>query len=140
VFPVQGSCSFTDTWHAPRSGGRLHIGVDITAATGKALYAVVDGVISHTTAGGSLSGNALKLTQADGTYFFYAHLDSFAAGIAVGTQVRAGQIIGYVGATGNAGGAHLHFEVHPFGGEAVNPFPIVKVVDACNVTEVLPQS
>lgn len=140
VFPVQGSCSFTDTWQAPRSGGRLHIGVDITAATGKALYAVVDGVISQVTAGGSLSGNALKLAQADGTYFFYAHLDSFAAGIGLGTPVRAGQIIGYVGATGNAGGPHLHFEVHPFGGDAVNPYPVVKVVDACNVTEVLPQS
>jgi len=140
VFPVQGSCSFSDSWLDPRSGGRQHIGVDITAATGKALYAVVDGVISQITAGGSLSGNALKLAQPDGTYFYYAHMDSFAAGIGVGTPVRAGQIIGYVGATGNAGGPHLHFEVHPFGGEAVNPYPVVKVVDACNVTEVLPQS
>lgn len=140
VFPVQGLCSFTNSWHEPRSGGRLHIGVDITAATGKALYAVVDGVISQVTAGGSLSGNALRLSQSDGTYFFYAHLDSFAAGIGVGTSVRAGQIIGYVGATGNAGGPHLHFEVHPFGGDAVNPYQVVKVVDACNATEVLPQS
>lgn len=140
VFPVQGACSYSDTWHEPRSGGRLHIGVDITAATGKALYAVVDGVISQMTVGGSLSGNALKVAQPDGTYFFYAHLDSFAPGIGVGTPVRAGQIIGYVGSTGNAGGSHLHFEVHPFGGEAVNPYPVVKVVDACNVTEMLPQS
>jgi len=140
VFPVQGSCSFGDSWHAPRSGGRLHIGVDITAATGKALYAVVDGVISQVTAGGALSGNALRLSQPDGTYFFYAHMDSFAAGIGVGTPVRAGQIIGYVGSTGNSGGPHLHFEVHPFGGEAVNPYPVVKAVNACNVTEVLPQS
>lgn len=140
VFPVQGSCSFSDTWNAPRSGGRQHIGVDITAATGNSLYAVTDGVISQITVGGSLSGNAIKLAQSDGTYFYYAHMDSFAPGIALGTQVRAGQIIGYVGSTGNAGGPHLHFEVHPFGGEAVNPYPVVKVVEACNVTEVLPQS
>ncbi|MEO5973600.1 MAG: peptidoglycan-binding protein [Ilumatobacteraceae bacterium] len=140
LFPVQGLCSFTDSWHEPRSGGRSHIGVDITAATGKALYAVADGYISQVTSGGSLSGNALRLSKSDGTYFFYAHLDSFAAGIGLGTPVRAGQIIGYVGSTGNAGGPHLHFEVHPFGGDAVNPYPVVKVVDACNVTEVLPQS
>ncbi|MHB1130300.1 MAG: peptidoglycan-binding protein, partial [Ilumatobacteraceae bacterium] len=90
VFPVQGACSFGDSWGAPRSGGRAHIGVDITAATGKALYAVADGVISQVTVGGSLSGNALRLSQSDGTYFFYAHMDSFAAGIAVGTPVHAG--------------------------------------------------
>lgn len=140
VFPVQGTCSFSDTWGSPRSGGRQHIGVDITAATDKALYAVVDGVISQVTIGGALSGNALRLAQPDGTYFFYAHMNSFAPGIALGTPVRAGQIIGYVGATGNAGGPHLHFEVHPFGGDPVNPYPVVKVVDACNATEVLPQS
>jgi peptidoglycan hydrolase-like protein with peptidoglycan-binding domain len=140
VFPVQGRCSFTDTWLAARSGGRQHLGVDIMAARGNALYAVVDGVISQVTVGGSLSGNALRLAQPDGTYFFYAHLDSFASGIAVGTPVRAGQIIGYVGSTGDAGSPHLHFEVHPFGGDAVSPYPVVKVIDACNVTEVLPQS
>lgn len=87
----------------------------------------------------SLSGNALRLTGADKTYFFYAHLDSFAAGIAVGSTVRAGQIIGYMGSTGNSGVSHLHFEVHPGGGDAINPYPVVKAVDACHVTEVLPQ-
>ncbi len=140
VFPVQGPCNFIDTWLAPRSGGRQHLGVDITAARGNALYAAVDGVISQVTVGGALSGNALRVSQPDGTYFFYAHLDSFAPGIALGTPVRAGQVIGYVGSTGSAGTAHLHFEVHPFGGDAVSPYSVVKVVDACNVTTLLPQS
>lgn len=140
VFPSQGRCSFVDSWHETRSGGRLHIGVDIIGPKGLALYAVVDGTITKTYgAEASLSGNALRLTTGDGTYFFYAHLDSFAAGIAVGSVVRAGQIIGYMGATGNAGTPHLHFEVHPLGGEAVNPYPVIKAVDACHVTEVLPQ-
>ncbi len=140
AFPSQGRCSFVDSWHEPRSGGRLHIGVDIIGPKGLALYAVTDGTITKMYGADSkMSGNALRLTAADGTYFFYAHLDSFASGIAVGTPVRAGQIIGYMGSTGNAGNSHLHFEVHPAGGEAVNPYPIIKAVDACHVTEVLPQ-
>lgn len=140
VFPSQGRCSFVDSWHDERSGGRKHIGVDIIGPTGLALYAVTDGTITKMYgAETKLSGNALRLTAADATYFFYAHLDSFAPGIAVGSAVRAGQIIGYMGATGNAGNSHLHFEVHPGGGEAVNPYPIIKAVDACHVTDVLPQ-
>ena len=140
VFPSQGRCSFSDTWHASRPGNRLHIGVDIVGPKGLALYAVVDGTITKMYgADSSLSGNALRLTAADKTYFFYAHLDSFAAGITVGSTVRAGQIIGYMGSTGNSGTPHLHFEVHPGGGDAINPYPVVKAVDACHVTEVLPQ-
>lgn len=140
VFPSQGRCSFIDSWHDERSGGRLHIGVDIIGPKGLALYAVTDGTITKMYGAESkLSGNALRLTAADATYFFYAHLDSFAPGITVGSAVRAGQIIGYMGATGNAGNSHLHFEVHPGGGEAVNPYPIIKAVDACHVTDVLPQ-
>ena len=140
VFPSQGRCSFSDSWHAPRPGNRLHIGVDIVGPKGLALYAVVDGTITKMYgADSSLSGNALRLTGADSTYFFYAHLDSFAAGITVGSTVRAGQIIGYMGSTGNSGTPHLHFEVHPGGGDAINPYPVVKAVDACHVTEVLPQ-
>ena len=140
VFPSQGRCSFSDSWHAPRPGNRLHIGVDIVGPKGLALYAVVDGTITKMYgADSSLSGNALRLTGADKTYFFYAHLDSFAPGITVGSTVRAGQIIGYMGSTGNSGVSHLHFEVHPGGGDAINPYPVVKAVDACHVTEVLPQ-
>ena len=138
AFPVQGRCGFTDSWQAPRPGGRLHEGVDIIGARGLAIYAVADGVITRMLTGGALSGNSIRLTIADGTYFFYAHLDGFAAGLTVGQTVRAGQIIGYLGSTG-ATSNHLHFEVHPKGGAAVNPYPLVKAVDACNVTELLPQ-
>ena len=81
---------------------------------------------------GSLSGNGIKLTAADGTYFFYAHLDHFASGIAVGSVVQPGAVIGYVGSTGNAGTPHLHFEVHPGGGPAVNPTPIVVAAGTCH--------
>ena len=141
VFPTQGRCSFVDSWHDKRSGGRLHIGVDIVGPKGLAIYAVTDGTITKMYGAESkLSGNALRLTAADATYFFYAHLDSFAPGLAAGSVVKAGQIIGYMGASGNAGGnSHLHFEIHPGGGDPVNPYPVVKAVDACHVTEVLPQ-
>ena len=138
AFPVQGRCGFSDSWQAPRPGGRLHEGVDIIGARGLAIYAVADGVITRILSGGTLSGNSIRLTIADGTYFFYAHLDGFAAGLSLGQTVRAGQIIGYLGSTGNTSN-HLHFEVHPKGGAPVNPYPIVKAVDACNVTELLPQ-
>ena len=141
VFPSQGRCSFADTWQQSRPGGRQHEGVDIMGVKGLALYAVVDGTITKMYgADAALSGNALRLTASDGTYFFYAHLDSFAPGIAVGSVVKAGQIIGYMGSTGAAGSSHLHFEVHPLGGSAVSPYPVVKAVDACHVTDVLPQS
>jgi murein DD-endopeptidase MepM/ murein hydrolase activator NlpD len=136
VFPVQGKCWFGDTWMAPRGGGRLHQGVDIIAARGKLLYAVVSGTISkiYIDRPGALAGNGLRIAQDNGTYFTYLHLDTFAEGIAVGTKVVAGQVIGTVGSTGNSATPHLHFEVHPGGGAAVNPFPLVKAIDACNVT------
>ena len=140
IFPSQGRCSFSDTWLQVRPGGRQHEGVDIMGVKGLALYAVVDGTITKMYGADSvLSGNALRLTTSDGTYFFYAHLDSFAPGIAIGSVVKAGQIVGYMGATGHAGSPHLHFEVHPKGGAAVSPYPVVKAVDACDVTDVLPQ-
>ncbi len=136
VFPVQGRCWFGDTWQAPRSGGRLHQGVDIIAPTGKLLYAVVSGTVSkiYVDRPGALAGNGLRISQDNGTYFTYLHLDRFAEGIEVGTKVTAGQVVGYVGNTGSSATPHLHFEVHPRGGAAVNPYPLVKQMDACNVT------
>lgn len=139
AFPMQGRCSFVDSWHEPRSGGRVHEGTDIIGARGLAIYAVMDGVITRTYTGLALGGNAIRLTIADGTYFYYSHLDGFAPGITSGVSVRAGQLIGYNGSTGNAGSPHLHFEVHPQGGAAINPYPLLKAIDGCSNTAVLPQ-
>jgi LysM repeat protein len=141
VFPVQGLCSFGDTYGASRSGGRFHEGVDIIANAGHWIYAVQDGTLTkkYLDAPGSLSGNGWRLTVAGGTYFFYAHLSAFAPGLSVGSAVKAGQIIGQVGMTGDAPIPHLHFEVHPGGGASIDPTPVVKAVDACKVTAVPPQ-
>ena len=137
VFPVQGRCGYADTWHAPRSGGRVHLGVDIIAARGNLVYAAAEGTITkvYYDRPGSLSGNGVRLTTDDGTYFFYAHFDTIAEGISPGVRVQAGQVVGTIGATGNTSTPHLHFEIHPGGGTAVNPYPIVKAVDACEITE-----
>ncbi len=136
AFPVQGRCWYGDTWHAPRGAGRLHEGVDLIAAEGLQLYAVVDGTISkqYVDFVGSTAGNGLRVAQDNGTYFTYLHLSAFAEGIAVGTRVTAGQLIGYVGQTGSAATPHLHFEVHPASGGAVNPYPLIKAIDACTNT------
>jgi murein DD-endopeptidase MepM/ murein hydrolase activator NlpD len=138
VFPVQGRCSFTNTWQESR-GSRRHEGVDIIAPRGNLIYAVVDGTITKVYNDASLTGNGVRLTTSDGTYFFYAHLDTIAPNIAVGTAVRAGQILGTNGSTGNTTTPHLHFEVHPRGGAAIDPTPIVAAVNACHVTEPRPQ-
>ena len=131
--PVQGPCYYGDTWTAARGNGRVHLGVDIAAKEGKELYAVATGTVTkiYSPATDQLAGNGLRITRADGTYFFYAHLSALAPGITVGSSVSAGQLVGYVGKTGNAGIPHLHLEVHPGGGSAVNPYPIVKAIGAC---------
>ena len=141
AFPAQGPCSFADTYGAPRSGGRSHEGVDIIDKAGQWIYAVKDGTLTkkYLDAPGSLGGNGWRLTIADGTYFFYAHMSAFAPGLSVGSAVKAGQIIGQIGMTGDAPIPHLHFEVHPGGGASVNPTPVVKVVDGCKTSAVPPQ-
>ena len=140
VFPVQGLCSYENTWHAPRGTNRLHLGVDIIAKEGNLLYAVEDGTITkmYSTATDKLAGNGVRLTRADGTYFFYGHMQRVADGIGIGVKVKAGQVLGYLGKTGGTTTPHLHLEVHPFGGEAIDPTPIVAAVDACSVTTPLP--
>ena len=129
----KGPCWYGDTWQAARGSGRVHLGVDIGAPAGTPLVAVVSGRVTQIYADrpGSLSGNGLKITAADGTYFFYAHMAGLASGIGLGAPVRAGQVIGTIGSTGNAEITHLHFEVHPRGGAAVNPYPYVRAIGAC---------
>ena len=136
VFPVQGFCSYENTWHAPRGTDRLHLGVDIIAKEGNLLYAVADGTITklYTVGKDKLAGNGVRLTMADGTYFFYGHMQRLADGITIGTKVKAGQVIGYVGKTGDTNTPHLHIEVHPLGGEAIDPTPVMAAVDACSIT------
>jgi murein DD-endopeptidase MepM/ murein hydrolase activator NlpD len=130
---VKGPCWYGDTWHAARGSGRVHLGVDIGAPEGTLLQAVVSGRVIqiYRDRPGSLSGNGVKIAMSDGTYFFYAHLASIAPGIQLGVPVAAGQVIGTIGSTGNAAITHLHFEVHPRGGPAVNPYPLVKAIGAC---------
>ena len=136
VFPVQGLCSYENTWHAPRGTDRKHLGVDIIAKEGNLLYAVADGTITklYTVGTDKLAGNGVRLTMADGTYFFYGHMQKIADGMTIGTKVKAGQVVGYLGKTGGTTTPHLHLEVHPLGGEAIDPTPIVAAVDACSVT------
>ena len=133
--PVDPTCAFIDTWQQARGNGRLHEGVDIVTTAGKPIYAVVDGTISkmYLDEPASRSGNGLRLAIADGTYFFYAHMQQFAAGVQVGLAVKVGDVIGYVGHTGNTLLDHLHFEVHPNGGAAVDPTAIVRAADTCKI-------
>jgi murein DD-endopeptidase MepM/ murein hydrolase activator NlpD len=121
VCPVAGASSYSDTYGAPRSGGRFHEGVDMIAPAGTPLVAVVSGNADfHST---SLGGNSVGLGGDDGNYYFYAHLSGYEGS---SRHVSQGEVIGYVGATGNANGTnHLHFEVHPGGGSSVDPYPYV---------------
>lgn len=126
--PVAGAVSFSDTWGAPRSGGRSHQGVDMIAARNTPLVAIYSGRIKRITTG-SLSGLAVWLKADNGDEFFYAHLESY-GDISVGQSVPEGYVIGYNGSSGNAPSwlPHLHFEWHPGGGSAVNPYPLVKSI------------
>ena len=130
--PVRGACRFANSWHATRGGGRLHAGVDLISPAGTPVVAAANGTLTRQTIDGARSGNAWWLTTSTGTYFFYAHLASFADGLSVGSRVQAGDVIGSVGSTGNAVSPHLHFEIHPGGGGPVNPYSAIWMVGGCN--------
>jgi murein DD-endopeptidase MepM/ murein hydrolase activator NlpD len=132
IFPVKGAHSFRDTWGAPRSGGRVHVGCDVMAAEGTPLVACVTGYISGLNPSDSgLGGISIYLRGNNGYSYYYCHLERIASGIQRGTPVKAGQVIGYVGHTGNAARTlpHLHFGMRPGGGKYVNPYATLKYYD-----------
>ncbi len=122
ICPQATPLYFRNDWGAPRSGGRTHKGTDIFSSRGTNVVAVIGGSLRTRT--GGLGGIAVWLYGDDGNAYYYAHLDGWASGIQTGTRVSQGQLIGYVGNTGNArGGAyHTHFQIHPGGGRAINPY------------------
>jgi murein DD-endopeptidase MepM/ murein hydrolase activator NlpD len=128
VCPVDGVVTFSNDFGQPRSGWRVHQGTDIFAARGTPDVAVGDGIAkqSHNT----LGGNALWVYTWDGNAFYYAHMDAYegtwdANGV---RAVKKGEVVGYVGNTGNAAGGptHTHFEVHPDNIGPINPYPLLR--------------
>lgn len=130
VFPVVGPVNFIDSWGFPRLAGSAlahwHEGTDIMAPGGRELVAVEDGTMFKV-GSNSLGGARVWLRGNSGVEYYYAHLGSFGPGIVDGVAVVAGQVVGYVGDSGDAKGGptHLHFEVHPGGGGPVNPYPLL---------------
>jgi murein DD-endopeptidase MepM/ murein hydrolase activator NlpD len=118
--PVQGPVAFSNDWGQPRSGGRRHQGTDMLSPRGTPVVANVGGSVSPHNS--SLGGISYYLRGDDGNTYFGTHLDSLSG---VSGRVAQGTVIGRVGNTGNARGGptHLHFEIHPGGGGAVNPYP-----------------
>ena len=96
------------------------------AARGTPLVAIEAGVVFRMGNGGR-GGVTVWLRAANGDEYFYAHLDAWAPRLSVGTRLDLGELLGTVGNTGNARYTvpHLHFEHHPGGGNAVNPYPLV---------------
>ncbi len=118
VFPVNGPHSFSDDWHAPRTG-HLHQGCDIFAAMGTPSVACVTGTVYQGEGGNA--GKYVRLAGDDGNVFYYMHLQRYAAT----GHVTAGTVVG----NALGGPPHLHFEVHPGGGAAVPPYPILLAAD-----------
>jgi murein DD-endopeptidase MepM/ murein hydrolase activator NlpD len=120
ICPVQGEVGFIDSWGFARSGGRSHQGVDMMAPRGTPTVAPTNGDLVHKS--NNLGGTTWYVYGDNGNYYYGAHLEGYEGGEG---RVQAGDVIGYVGDSGDArgGATHLHFEIHPDGGSAVNPFP-----------------
>lgn len=128
VFPLAGGAQhYSDDWHpVADEQGRQHLGNDLFGPEGLPLLAVDNGSVRYGHDG--FGGNVVLLTGDDGTLYYYAHQRAFEGN---NRTVRAGEVIGYLGTTGNAQGTppHVHFEVHPqgsMGTPAVDPFPFLQ--------------
>jgi peptidoglycan hydrolase-like protein with peptidoglycan-binding domain len=131
AFPVDGPHAFQNDFGAPRHQGP-HQGIDVFATRGTPVVAVAAGVVERMTrVERGLGGIWLWLRDDAGTAYYYAHLSSIAPGLAPGARVSAGQRLGSVGRTGDARRTppHVHFEMHPRGRGAVNPYAELRAVD-----------
>lgn len=126
-FPIAGVANYSHDWLFPRYGPgfRFHRGTDVFAPFGTPLRATVDGIATAKTS--ELGGLSVRVTMPDGTYFYYAHLSALPDDFVDGMTVATGDIVGFVGDSGNAkgGSPHLHIGVYPQGGEATDPKPIL---------------
>ncbi|MGW8341379.1 endopeptidase [Xanthomonas axonopodis pv. khayae] len=136
LIPVQGisASQLQDTFTDARSEGRVHDAIDILAPTGTPVVAVADGTVEKLFTS-DRGGLTVYQFEPGGKYcYYYAHLERYADGLAEKQSIKRGQVIGYVGSTGNANPAapHLHFEIHRLGtekqwwkGDALNPYPVL---------------
>jgi murein DD-endopeptidase MepM/ murein hydrolase activator NlpD len=118
--------AFVDTWGGARAGGRRHEGVDIFAPLGTPIRATTRGVVTRIGVD-RLGGNVVTVTGPGGYHHYYAHLSRFAA-LSNGDWVERGDVVGYVGVSGNARGTppHLHYGVYTPTWRAVNPYPLLR--------------
>lgn len=144
IFPVAGTNHYSDTFGAPRAGGRTHEGTDIMAAKMTPVVAAAAGTVGWV----SSECCAMELIHDDGYRSRYIHLNNdtegtddgqgwgFAPGIGSGSHVEAGQLIGWVGDSGNAEftASHLHFELRDQNGTAFNSYPSLHVATPPDVS------
>lgn len=118
-----------DTWGASRSSGRLHEGIDIMAPRGTKVLSATEGLIADLR-NNNLGGKVIWILGPGGTWHYYAHLDGHKRGLSVGDYVKKGQVIGYVGNSGNARhtAPHLHYGLYlqGKGRGAVNPYSYLR--------------
>lgn len=135
VVPVRDvrRAALVDTWGAARSEGRAHEGVDIMAPDGTAVLATADGRIAKLDRSARGGLTIYQFDAGERYAFYYAHLSAYAPSLREGDVVRQGQVIGYVGSTGNATTPHLHFELQRltedrswWRGETINPYPFLR--------------
>src|SRR6267142_2723341 len=114
-----------NTWHAPRGTDRVHEGQDIFAPKGTPICSATEGYL-YSIGENNLGGQTVSVIGAGGRVYYYAHLDSYAPGLAEGDDVTTQTVLGYVGTTGNAQGTppHLHLGVYTASG-AINPLPLL---------------
>jgi murein DD-endopeptidase MepM/ murein hydrolase activator NlpD len=114
VFPVYGPVSYIDSYGSARADVTYHHGDDVFGQLGQPLLAVTDGTV-FSVGWNKIGGNRLWILDSQGNQFYYAHLSAFATAATNGAHVKAGQVVGFMGDTGDAEGTpyHLHFEIHP---------------------------